>query len=89
MNAAVLRETGGPPVYADVDEPVAGEGQVVVEMAAAAIHHVDRRDAYRQLTEHAAKGDIAVAHEEVPLAEVASSWDRQRAGAGTKLVLVP
>lgn len=41
MNAAVLRETGGPPVYADVDEPVAGEGQVVVEMAAAAIHHVD------------------------------------------------
>ena len=41
MKAAVLRETGKPPVYADVDEPVAGEGQVVVEMAAAAIHHVD------------------------------------------------
>jgi NADPH:quinone reductase-like Zn-dependent oxidoreductase len=48
-----------------------------------------RRDAYRQLTEHAAKGDIAVAYEEVPLAEMASAWDRQRAGAGTKLVLVP
>ena len=41
MKAAVLRELGGPPVYADVDEPVAGEGQVVVEMTAAAIHHVD------------------------------------------------
>ena len=48
-----------------------------------------RRDAYRQLTEHAAKGDIVVSHEEVPLADVASAWDRQRAGAGTKLVLVP
>ena len=48
-----------------------------------------RRDAYRQLTEHAAKGDIAVSHEAVPLAEVASAWERQRAGAGTKLVLVP
>jgi NADPH2:quinone reductase len=41
VKAAVLRETGGPPVFADFDEPVAGEGQVVVEMAAAAIHHVD------------------------------------------------
>ena len=41
MKAALLRELGGPPVYADFDEPVAGEGQVVVEMAAAAIHHVD------------------------------------------------
>jgi hypothetical protein len=30
-----------------------------------------------------------VTHEEVPLAEVASVWNRQRAGAGTKLVLVP
>jgi NADPH:quinone reductase-like Zn-dependent oxidoreductase len=40
VKAAVLRELGGPPVYADFDEPVAGEGQVVVEMAAA-IHHVD------------------------------------------------
>ena len=34
MKAAVLRKWGGPPVYADVDEPVAAEGQVVVEMAA-------------------------------------------------------
>ena len=48
-----------------------------------------RRRAYRQLTGHAAKGDIAVAHEKVPLAQVASAWDRQLAGAGTKLVLVP
>jgi NADPH2:quinone reductase len=48
-----------------------------------------RRDAYRQLTEYAAKGDIAVSLEKVPLADVAAAWERQRAGAGTKLVLVP
>ena len=48
-----------------------------------------RRRAYRQLTEHAAKGDIAVSHEEVPLTDVAAAWERQRTGAGTKLVLVP
>jgi NADPH:quinone reductase-like Zn-dependent oxidoreductase len=41
MKAVVLTETGVPPVDAEFDEPVAGEGQVVVEMAAAAIHHVD------------------------------------------------
>lgn len=48
-----------------------------------------RRRAYRQLTEHAATGDIVVSHEEVPLADVATAWDRQRTGAGTKLVLLP
>ncbi len=47
-----------------------------------------RRDAYRQLTEHAATGEITVSHEEVPLADVAVAWERQRTGAGTKLVLV-
>ena len=37
----MLRELGGPPDYGEFDEPFAGDGQVVVEMAAAAIHHVD------------------------------------------------
>jgi NADPH:quinone reductase-like Zn-dependent oxidoreductase len=41
VKAAVLGELGGPPVFADFDEPVAGEGQVVIAMTAAAIHHVD------------------------------------------------
>lgn len=41
MKAAVLRTLGGPPSYDALDEPVAGDGQVVIEMAAAAIHHVD------------------------------------------------
>lgn len=41
MRAAVLRALGGPPVYGDFEDPVAGEGQVVVEIAAAAVHHVE------------------------------------------------
>lgn len=41
MKAAVLRQLGGPPEYGDFDEPVAGEGQVVVDVAAAAVHHVE------------------------------------------------
>ena len=41
MKAAVLRRLGGPPEYGDFDEPAAGEGQVVVNMVAAAVHHVE------------------------------------------------
>jgi NADPH:quinone reductase-like Zn-dependent oxidoreductase len=41
VKAAVLRQLGGPPEYGDFDEPVAGEGQVVVDVAAAAVHHVE------------------------------------------------
>ena len=41
MKAAVLKELNGPPVFDDFEDPVAGEGQAVVEIAAAAIHHVD------------------------------------------------
>jgi hypothetical protein len=48
-----------------------------------------RREGYLRLTRHAASGDITVAHEEVPLADVAGAWKRQRSGAGTKLVLTP
>ena len=48
-----------------------------------------RREGYLRLTQHAARGDITVSREVMPLADVASAWERQRAGAGTKLVLVP
>ena len=41
MKAAVLKELDGPPVFDDFEDPVAGEGQAVVEIVAAAIHHVD------------------------------------------------
>jgi NADPH2:quinone reductase len=48
-----------------------------------------RRAGYLRLTEHAARGDVVVDLDRLPLSEVASAWSRQRDGAGTKLVLLP
>ncbi|MFH0178731.1 zinc-binding alcohol dehydrogenase family protein [Streptomyces cacaoi] len=45
-----------------------------------------RREAYRMLTQHVADGNIVIDLEVVPLSEVATAWDRQLTGAGTKLV---
>jgi NADPH:quinone reductase-like Zn-dependent oxidoreductase len=42
MHAAVLREFGEPPRFAEFTEPEAGEGEVVVEVRAAALHRIDR-----------------------------------------------
>jgi NADPH:quinone reductase-like Zn-dependent oxidoreductase len=47
-----------------------------------------RRDAYRRLTEHAARGDIEVDIETVPLAEVEDAWRRQQDGPEAKLVII-
>ena len=39
---------------------------------------------------HAATGALAVAHEEIPLADAADAWRRQASGrAGVRLVLTP
>ena len=46
-----------------------------------------RRAAYRDLTEHAARGAVTVDVTPLPLADVAVAWERQRRGPGTKLVL--
>jgi NADPH:quinone reductase-like Zn-dependent oxidoreductase len=49
-----------------------------------------RREAYLRLTEHAARGEIVVDVERIPLEQVESAWERQRAAtAGAKLVLLP
>jgi NADPH:quinone reductase-like Zn-dependent oxidoreductase len=48
-----------------------------------------RRDAYRTMAEHAAAGRISVDIERFALRDVARAWERQRAGAHCKLVLVP
>jgi NADPH:quinone reductase-like Zn-dependent oxidoreductase len=48
-----------------------------------------QREAYLQLTELVARGDIAVEVISVPLADVASAWERQKKGAPAKLVLTP
>lgn len=41
MKAAILHEHGAPPAYGDFGEPAAEAGQVVVEVGAAALHHLD------------------------------------------------
>jgi NADPH:quinone reductase-like Zn-dependent oxidoreductase len=47
------------------------------------------RDGYRQLSEHAAAGRIAVDVERIALCDVAEAWERQQAPGHRKLVLVP
>ena len=48
-----------------------------------------RRAAYARLTELAARGELQVDLERVPLSGVAAAWERQREGPDTKLVIVP
>jgi NADPH:quinone reductase-like Zn-dependent oxidoreductase len=49
----------------------------------------DRRHAYGRLTELAARGELEVDLERVPLSDVGRAWERQREGPHTKLVVVP
>jgi NADPH:quinone reductase-like Zn-dependent oxidoreductase len=42
MRAAVLHELGGIPRYEDFPDPVAGEGEVIVEVKAVAVENVDK-----------------------------------------------
>lgn len=48
-----------------------------------------RRAAYHELARHVIADDITFDVERLPLTDVAAAWERQRAGAGTKLVLTP
>ncbi|MBM7787122.1 quinone oxidoreductase family protein [Tenggerimyces flavus] len=42
MKAAVLHEVGGVPRYEDFPDPVAGEGEVVIDVRAVAVENVDK-----------------------------------------------
>jgi NADPH:quinone reductase-like Zn-dependent oxidoreductase len=48
-----------------------------------------KRAAYLRMVGHAAAGELTADVERVPLDEVADAWERQRAGAHRKLVIVP
>ena len=43
MNAAVLHTLGKPPRYESFDEPVVGDGEVIVHVHAAALKPVDKQ----------------------------------------------
>ena len=55
-----------------------------------ALTPAQRRDALTAVAGHAAEGRLAVAHEPVPLGDVAAAWRRQATGdPGVRLVLTP
>lgn len=77
---------------ATTELPAAAVRSVALNLMGFATFHAPvaaRREAYRQLTAHAAAGRLPVDVETVPLSDVATAWQRQHAGAGTKLVLLP
>jgi NADPH2:quinone reductase len=49
----------------------------------------DQRAAYERMTAHAAAGELTADVERVALDDVASAWERLKAGPGAKLVVVP
>jgi NADPH2:quinone reductase len=48
-----------------------------------------RRAAYEAMARHGAAGELTADYERVPLDDVESAWQRQQAGPGVKLVVVP
>ena len=48
-----------------------------------------KREAYRQLAERAARGEIRVETDQLALAQVGAAWERLAAGSHRKIVLVP
>lgn len=48
-----------------------------------------KRAAYTRMAEHAVAGELTADFDTVPLADVASAWERQQAGPHRKLVVVP
>jgi NADPH2:quinone reductase len=51
--------------------------------------HAVRADAYQRMAELAARDQMAVDVERIPMQQVAEAWERQRTGARSRLVLVP
>jgi NADPH:quinone reductase-like Zn-dependent oxidoreductase len=48
-----------------------------------------RRDAYRRMTELAARGDLMIDTRTFPLRDVGAAWEQQRRGPDCKLVILP
>jgi NADPH2:quinone reductase len=48
-----------------------------------------KRDAYMRMAELAARGELQVEVERIPLADVGAAWEALAAGAHRKIVLVP
>jgi NADPH:quinone reductase-like Zn-dependent oxidoreductase len=77
----------------DMSLPAPAVRSVSLDLCGFSIAHPPieiRREGYRRLAIHVARGDIAVDVERFPLEQVGEAWDRQReATGGAKFVLVP
>jgi NADPH:quinone reductase-like Zn-dependent oxidoreductase len=72
--------------------PALAVRSVVLELLGFLVFRVPlpvRRQAYRHLTELAARGELEIDLERVPLTEVDKAWERQLEGPDAKLVIVP
>ena len=72
--------------------PAATVRSAALDVRGFAVFHAPlevRREGYLELTGHAAEGTISMDIARVPLADVATAWQRQRNGPGIKQVLVP
>ena len=72
---------------ANVD--VRGKPLSIVGHTSYAVPPTDRRSAYERMAAHAARGEIVVETEQVPLDDAPAAWERLKAGPGVKLVVVP
>lgn len=54
-----------------------------------ALTQQQKAHALSEILRHAAAGRCTVEHETVPLAQAGEAWERQAAGAGRKLILIP
>ena len=72
--------------------PATAVRSAMLELLGFVIFHVPitvRRAAYKKLTELAARAELEVDLERVPLSEVDRAWERQQEGPDAKLVIVP
>ncbi len=75
-----------------VELPAPAVRAAPIDLRGFAVFHeplAERRAAYAELARHVVSGEIALDVEPLPLHAVAAAWERQRAGAGAKLVLTP
>ena len=69
----------------DVSLPAPAVRSVSLDLCGFSVAHPPvevRREGYRRLAEHVARGDIDVDVERVPLEQVATAWERQREAIG-------
>jgi NADPH:quinone reductase-like Zn-dependent oxidoreductase len=87
-HVALGQSAGAEATIANPD--VRGRAMSIIGHTNYAIPLQDRHAAYERMAAHAAAGELTVEPlERVPLGDVASAWERQAAGPGTKLVVIP